>query len=140
MNEIEHLLTIFGEECAEAAQRASKAIRFGLAEVQPGQPDDNRRRLEREYSEVVAMADLLGLKVRDEDKAAKVEKVKKFMAYSSELGTLKPEEKVPACADGSSCVQAGGCGNPEGNDWCSNCGAILAAKDGKSHPSCDSCS
>ena len=95
MNEIEHLLTVFGEECAEAAQRASKAIRFGLTEIQPGQPDDNRRRLEREFSEVVAVADLLGLKVRDEDKAAKIEKLKKFMAYSAKLGTLEPNTKGP---------------------------------------------
>ena len=26
------------------------------------------------------------------------------------------------------------------NDWCGNCGAVLANKDGKSWPSCDSCS
>lgn len=26
------------------------------------------------------------------------------------------------------------------NDWCSNCGAVLAATDGRSWPSCDSCS
>lgn len=89
MNETEHLLTVFSEECGEAAQRACKAIRFGMAEIQPGQPEHNRRRLEREYAEVVAMAELLGLRAREEDKAAKVEKVKRFMDYSRQLGTLE---------------------------------------------------
>jgi hypothetical protein len=28
----------------------------------------------------------------------------------------------------------------EKNDWCRNCGSVLANKDGKSWPSCDSCS
>lgn len=26
------------------------------------------------------------------------------------------------------------------NDWCSNCGTVLATKEGRSFPSCDSCS
>lgn len=89
MNDTEHLLIVLGEECAEVAQRASKALRFGLSEVQPGQPDSNIRRLERELAELVAVADLLGLHVRDEDKVAKIEKLKKFMDYARELGTLE---------------------------------------------------
>lgn len=88
MNQTEHLLTILGEECAESAQRASKAIRFGLAEVQPGQQEDNKRRLERELAEVVALAEILGLEIREEDKRAKREKLRKFMDYSRELGKL----------------------------------------------------
>lgn len=91
MNETEHLLTILGEECAEVAQRASKAARFGLAEVQPGQAEDNRRRLERELADLMATAELLGLVVREEDKVAKLEKLKKFMAYARQIGTLDME-------------------------------------------------
>lgn len=89
MNETEHLLTVLTEECAEVAQRACKAVRFGLSEIQPGQQEDNRRRLERELADLQAVADLLGLCVRDEDKAAKIEKLKKYMGYSREIGTLR---------------------------------------------------
>jgi hypothetical protein len=45
LTKTEYLLTLVGEECAEIAQRASKAIRFGLHETQPGQAYDNARRL-----------------------------------------------------------------------------------------------
>lgn len=89
MNETEYLLTTLSEECAEVAQRACKAIRFGLTEIQPGQEENNVRRMERELADLMAVADLLGLHVRDEDKAAKVEKLKKYMAYSREIGTLE---------------------------------------------------
>jgi NTP pyrophosphatase (non-canonical NTP hydrolase) len=89
MNETEHLLTILSEECAEVAQRASKAVRFGLLEIQPGQQEDNTRRLERELADLMAVAELLGLRIRDEDKAAKLEKLKKFMGYSREIGKLE---------------------------------------------------
>lgn len=89
MKQIEYLLTTLMEECCETAQRASKAIRFGIAEIQPGQLEDNKRRLERELAEIIAVADMLGLRVRLSDKAAKVKKVKKFMVYSRNLGTLE---------------------------------------------------
>ena len=90
MNDTEHLLTVLAEECSETAQRATKAIRFGLTEVQPEQSEDNRRRLEREYSEIVAVAELLGLKVREEDKAVKRAKLVKYMDYARQIGTLEP--------------------------------------------------
>lgn len=93
MNETEHLLTVLAEEGAEVSQVACKAIRFGLSDFKPGQGDDNRRMLERELADLMAVADLLGLKVRDEDKAAKVEKLKKYMGYSRELGTLAEKRK-----------------------------------------------
>lgn len=93
MNETEHLLTNLSEECAETIQRVSKAIRFGLSEIQPGQLEDNTRRLEREYAELVAVAELLGLQAREEDKAAKREKLKKYMDYSRRLGTLEKRKR-----------------------------------------------
>lgn len=100
MNETEYLLTVLSEECAEVVQRASKAARFGLSEIQPGQNDDNRRRLERELADLMATADLLGLRVRDEDKAAKIEKLKKFMDYSREVGTLEDRSKQDLQVEG----------------------------------------
>lgn len=86
--EVDHVLTILAEEAVEVAQRATKAIRFGLEEIQPGQADDNKRRLERELADLMAVAGLLGLEVREEDKAAKLRKVDAFMAYSRSKGKL----------------------------------------------------
>lgn len=53
------LLTILVEECAEVQQRATKALRFGLAEVQPGQPHDNAARLAHEVGDLLEMVDRL---------------------------------------------------------------------------------
>ena len=95
MTRTEHLLTILAEECAELAQRTSKALRFGLDETQPGQPLTNAERMQAE------MADLLGVwkMLSDEESlssvshlhglaVAKAEKVEKSLVYSRELGML----------------------------------------------------
>lgn len=89
MNKTEYLLTTLSEECAEVTQRACKAIRFGLAEVQPGQQENNARRIERELADLMAVADMLGLRISEDDKDAKIAKVKKYMEYSREIGTLE---------------------------------------------------
>lgn len=49
------LLVILMEECAEITQRASKALRFGLHEVQPGQPLSNIERLDDEVGDLMAV-------------------------------------------------------------------------------------
>ena len=90
--ENEHLLTILIEKCAKVAQRTSKAARFGLKEIQPGQREDNTRRLERELSAVMAIAGALGLEIRKEDMLAKQKKLEKFMAYSREVGALQGDK------------------------------------------------
>lgn len=53
------LMVVFMEELAETAQRISKAIRFGLDEVQPGQPDSNLVRLCAEFGDAYAVYALL---------------------------------------------------------------------------------
>lgn len=53
------LLEILIEECAEVIQRATKMKRFGVQEVQPGQPFDNAQRLAREYGDLIEVAELL---------------------------------------------------------------------------------
>ena len=45
------LLTHLQEESAEISQRVSKAIRFGLDEIQPGQELNNRERSEEEVND-----------------------------------------------------------------------------------------
>ena len=53
------LLTILMEECAEVQQRASKALRFGTQEVQPGQAKNNVERLAVEIGDLQALIDIL---------------------------------------------------------------------------------
>lgn len=59
MNRTEHLLWVLAEECAEVAQRASKAARFGLDEVQPGQALTNEERLWQEMCDLCAVGEML---------------------------------------------------------------------------------
>jgi hypothetical protein len=88
LNETEYLLTCISEENSESSQVACKALRFGLDHIWPEKNETNRRILERELADLMAVAEMMGLTIRDEDKAAKKEKVKKFMKLSQELGTL----------------------------------------------------
>lgn len=53
------VLTILVEECAEVQQRATKALRFGIAEVQPGQPCTNAQRLAAEVGDMLEMVEIL---------------------------------------------------------------------------------
>jgi len=53
--EIRELLTILAEECCEVGQRVSKALRFGVDEVQPGQPWCNGERIALELGDIEAV-------------------------------------------------------------------------------------
>lgn len=94
MTREEHLLTIAAEECVEVAQRLTKALRFGLEEVQPGQTQTNRERIYHEYWQLRASLGMAGIDAwhnGDDSKAVereKVEKVEHFLNYSAECGTL----------------------------------------------------
>lgn len=97
MTRTEHLLTILAEECAEVAQRASKALRFGLSEVQPGQTYTNTERLFAELVDLEAVIGMLiaaGVLIRPpqivvvEMVQAKKAKVEKFLAFSAARGLV----------------------------------------------------
>lgn len=94
MNRTEHLLTILSEECNEIGQRASKAKRFGLNEIQQEQPLTNAERIVQEYADLLAVVEMLvdegHLVIPDlsEAKAAKKRKVEEFLRYSASRGTL----------------------------------------------------
>ncbi len=53
------LLEILIEECAEVQQRATKMLRFGVKEIQPGQPLNNAERLAREFGDLILVSQLL---------------------------------------------------------------------------------
>lgn len=94
MNRTEHLLACLAEECHEVGQRALKAQRFGLLEVQPEQDKTNWQRIQDELADLLAVMEML------EDCAgsmyfipraaveAKKEKVEKYMAYAESQGAL----------------------------------------------------
>lgn len=100
MTREEHLLTILAEECNEVAVRASKALRFGVDEVEPGQPLTNAERINAEVIDLMAALEMLndanmlpalsprGMIPYQHLTAAKKAKVEKFLIYSGTLGTL----------------------------------------------------
>lgn len=96
MNRTEHLLTTLAEECAEVAQRCSKAARFGLSEVQPGQDLTNAQRILQEWYDAIAVLQMLiadgalPVPASHESVLAKKEKVERFLVYSAQCGTLTP--------------------------------------------------
>ncbi len=108
MNRTEHLLTCLSEECGESTQVAAKAGRFGLDHVWPEKNETNRRILEREIADILGVAEELGLVIRQEDIAAKREKLRKMMDFSVELGTLDLTKIEPGAKFGpSACVCRG---------------------------------
>lgn len=98
MNRKEYLLTQASSEANEVAHRISKAIHFGLGEVQPGQDETNAQRIVGEWMDLLAVFEMLaeeGLLVMPPEKecraamAAKKAKVEKFYRYALEqCGTV----------------------------------------------------
>lgn len=103
MNHTEHLLSCLAEECAEVSQRVSKALRFGLTEVQPGQPLTNAERIADELVDLLAVVGMLeseGVLDVPRDPVAinrKKDKVRRFMAYAKECGALTTNRSEDGC-------------------------------------------
>ncbi len=100
MNRIEHLLSILAEEGSEVAQRASKAMRFGLDEVQPGHELSNEQRIWAEMADIVAVGEMLTAArgrggVDPAAVQAKKAKVERFLEYSRQCGTLQEAQELP---------------------------------------------
>lgn len=79
------ILDILIEECAEVIQRATKMKRFGVKEVQRGQPHDNAHRLSQELGDLSAVAylasenELVCIDVTGAAFIKKMQKLEKFM-------------------------------------------------------------
>ena len=59
MTKIQYLLVCLAEESAEVAQRATKALRFGLGESQPGQSLTNAERILDELEDLQIIVEML---------------------------------------------------------------------------------
>jgi len=107
----EHLLTCLAEECSEVVQRITKALRFGLDEVQPGQEFTNSQRIGQELIDVAAVLELCNrrklvpnVRLTHEDLTRKELKIVKHMecnksgvdgdgfAYDSKTGAIHSPE------------------------------------------------
>jgi flagellar biosynthesis/type III secretory pathway chaperone len=79
------LLIILMEECAEVQQRASKALRFGLDEIQDGQAYDNVQRLSFEVGDLIAVItscnelNLINDDIVRDQHSTKLAKLEKYM-------------------------------------------------------------
>ena len=94
MNEQEHLLTCLVEECTEISQDVCKMLRFGLDDVNPLTNESNRDRLQKELADLEGVIQLLeectdiDFTIDRSDIFAKKDKVKRYMEYARERGTL----------------------------------------------------
>ena len=75
------ILVILIEECAEVQQRAAKALRFGLGEIEPGQKLNNTNRLSDEVGDLIEITNM-----------AKTEGV--LSAYRVALGMLNKRDRL----------------------------------------------
>jgi hypothetical protein len=107
------LLVILMEECNEVAHRISKALRFGLEEIQtPGLSEKgltNADRIRREMTDLKAVFEMLeadgafgrARKHRTIGIKYKKEKVEEYLKYSEKLGRLDPPKKVDTTIHGT---------------------------------------
>lgn len=96
-----YFLVLLIEECAEVIQRACKAIRFGLEEKESGQGLKNYERLNYELKDLETVEALIyeqNVLNYDRSRTAehltilKREKIRKYMDYSIQCGTIGFEE------------------------------------------------
>ncbi len=104
MDRAEYLLTVLAEEGSEVAHRAAKALRFGVDEIQPGQPDTNGERIRFEVYDVIASYRIaafdhdglpplhLDPDIVEQITATKLDKIERFMAISREQGVLSDDQ------------------------------------------------
>ena len=88
------------EECTEVAKEASKALRFGLLDSDPNDPEEHRlsnsEKITKEIEDLYGVIRMLHNEYNLDVPSIKgidmkVEKIKKYLKYSAEVGTLKED-------------------------------------------------
>lgn len=100
MNVDEYILSRLSEECCEVGQRVSKALNFGMTEVQSGQDLNNDERIAEEMKDVISVAIILQRRGQltsefmptEEEIEAKLKRIKKYAKISVEQGCLVDDE------------------------------------------------
>jgi hypothetical protein len=90
MNRIEHLLVCVTEECAEIAQAADKALRFGLEDGSPERQSTNAEDIVKEYSDLVALIRMLFEEGVLKDYNTMTARQIAYKLGFSELNTVRP--------------------------------------------------
>jgi NTP pyrophosphatase (non-canonical NTP hydrolase) len=83
---VNEILLIMQEECAEVTQAISKCFRFGLDNHKPGKPKTNKEHLEEELGDLIAMITLLemhGVVSQHSIEKAKLAKFEKLKTWSN---------------------------------------------------------
>lgn len=102
MSPTKHLLVVLGEEGSEIAKECSKAVRFGLHDVNILHPDgpDNQDRIVAELNDLLGVVALLVERraiprgwYNQEAQNRKREKVEQFMLYAAAKGELDMDEQ-----------------------------------------------
>lgn len=95
MNKVEYLLTCLSEEAAEIQKDCCKGQRFGIKDVNPASGQTNAEMIIEELNDLMGVVKLLieeGVLrenwLDNKKILAKTEKVKEYMLYSKEQGTL----------------------------------------------------
>jgi len=95
MNKTEHLLTCLMEECAEIQKAAAKALRFGLDDHAPDEPEvTNGENIAFECIDLFAVIEMLEeMEVipqlpKSELVQQKKDKVLKYIKYAEERGSI----------------------------------------------------
>ena len=97
MNKTKHLLTCLMEECTEIQKAAAKALRFGLDDHAPNFDSTNGEDISTEIIDLLAVLEMLKEENIIPDTcqhnagsliARKKEKVKQYMDYAKERGTM----------------------------------------------------
>jgi len=103
MNRHEYLMTQAVSECCELAHRLTKAQHFGMDQIQSAVGDKpeqnperktNRERIIDEYTDLVATMEMLDISlgvVNGRAMDIKQARVRKYMTFARELGTLKED-------------------------------------------------
>ena len=90
----EYLLVQLISECCEVAHRATKALHFGLNDIQKGQNLTNNERLTQELTDLHATIELchannlLTNQPTRTDLIKKKERIQKYMTYARSIGEL----------------------------------------------------
>jgi hypothetical protein len=96
MKRWQYLLGVLSEECNEVGQRANKASRFGLFEIQDGQTMNNEERIVQEFADLLGVYEMLELPWPSREMIdAKKSRVEKYMAISAERGLVNNKSKRP---------------------------------------------
>jgi NTP pyrophosphatase (non-canonical NTP hydrolase) len=85
-NQINEVMDILQEECAEVVQAVSKCRRFGLDNSKPNKPKTNRQHLAEELGDLQAMIKLaqeFGIVDKEEVAEATKAKIEKLKVWSN---------------------------------------------------------